>query len=158
MGETSDHILVYSISSQGYRTFYKLLGYIWLQQGGVPSWNIMTPEGQVFWPCSRPEIMYYEGLIMAAIYFSDHRSIKPLVKKVYGNNPKGLGVPLEDPNYSKLIEALKKHASNRRFTIVSLYSKIPLNRLDQVNSLGFEVRIAPSFTLEEYNSLINNDQ
>ncbi len=112
MGETSDPILVYSISSPGYRTFYELLGNIWLQQGDVPSWNIRTSEGQIYWPCSRPETIYYEGLIMAAIYFSNHRSIKTLVKKVYGTNPKGLGARPEDPNYSKLIEALKKNVSN----------------------------------------------
>jgi hypothetical protein len=158
MGETTDHILAYSYSMGGFSSFYTLLGNIWLQDGGVPSWNISTPEGHVYWPCSRPETMYYEGLIMAALYFSDHKAIKQLMKKVYGNNPTGLGARPEDPNYAKLIEALKKHVSKRRFTIVSLYSEMPWISLDQIKSLGFEVRIAPSFPLEKYSSLIKKDQ
>jgi hypothetical protein len=160
MGETTDHILAYSYSLGGFSTSYQLLGNIWLQDGGVPSWNILTPEGQVFWPCSRPEIMYYEGLIMAAMYFSDRKSIKQLVKKVYGNNPRksGLGARPEDPNYAKLVEAVKIKVSNMRFTIVSLYSEIPLGRLDQVDSFEFEVRIAPSLDMERYRLLFKKDQ
>lgn len=156
MGETSDHIFVYSISTSGYRIFYQLKGNIWLQQGDTPSWNKKFGEKQVYWPCSRPETIYYEGLIMAAIYFSDNEKIELLAEKVYGNKPEGMGVRLEDPNYSKLIETIKKNVSNLRFTIVPFGKVVPLNLMEEVNSLGFEIRIAPSLTLDEY-SLYNKE-